>query len=237
MAPKTRLYPCRKDPSVLTLASLAVMGRFAAPRVARRLQKGRFARVDAENCTVQRYTREMDFKLVSRTLLLAVAGVSFAIPALAQWQWIDKDGRKVYSDRSPPADILEKNILKRPAGAKGAVAPVITESAVAAPAAGASAPAAKTNTNAPKLSGKDAQLEAKKKQADEEEAAKKKAEEEKVAKAKADNCERTKKGIAGLQSGIRVSTTNAKGEREIMDDNARAAEIKRLQGIADNDCK
>jgi hypothetical protein len=213
------------------------MGRLAAPHVARRLQKGRFARVDAENRTVRRYTREMDFKFVSRTLLLAATGVCFAVPALAQWQWIDKDGRKVYSDRSPPSDIQEKNILKRPAGAKGAAAPVITETVAAAPAAGASAPAAKPNANAPKLSGKDAQLEARKKQAEEEEAAKKKAEEEKVAKAKADNCERTKKGLASLQSGVRLATTNAKGEREIMDDNARAAEAKRLQGIADSDCK
>jgi hypothetical protein len=44
---------------------------------------------------------------------------SFAVTALAQWQWIDKDGRKVYSDRSPPSDIPEKNILKMPRGAKG----------------------------------------------------------------------------------------------------------------------
>ena len=179
----------------------------------------------------------MDLKLVSRTLLLAVAGVSFAIPALAQWQWIDKDGRKVYSDRSPPADILEKNILKRPAGARMVAAPVAPEDSATTPATAAPAAANKSAANAPKLSGKDAQLEAKKKQAEEEETAKKKVEEEKVAKARADNCERTKKGMAGLQSGIRVSTTNAKGEREIMDDNARAAEIKRLQGIADNDCK
>lgn len=185
----------------------------------------------------RRYTREMDLKFVSKTLILAVAGGSFALSAFAQWQWIDKDGRKVYSDRSPPADIQERNILKRPGGAKGAVAPVINEEPAATPTAAASAPAAKNNANAPKLSGKDAQLEARKKQAEEEEAAKKKAEEEKVAKARADNCERTKKGMASLQSGTRISTTNAKGEREIMDDNTRAAEIKRLQGIADNDCK
>jgi hypothetical protein len=66
-------------------------------------KKAALPRVHAENRTAQRYTREMDLKLVSRTLLLAVAGASFAIPALAQWQWIDKDGRKVYSDRSPPS--------------------------------------------------------------------------------------------------------------------------------------
>lgn len=174
----------------------------------------------------------MDLKLVSRTLLLAVAGVSFAIPALAQWQWIDKDGRKVYSDRSPPPDIQEKNILKRPGGAKIVAAPVASEE----PATDAK-PKINTNANAPKLSGKDPQLEAKKKQADEEEAAKKKAEEDKLAVAKADNCERAKKGLASLQSGVRLSTTNAKGEREIMDDAARALESKRLQGVADSACK
>jgi hypothetical protein len=179
----------------------------------------------------------MDLKLVSRTLLLAVAGVSFAIPALAQWQWLDKDGRKVYSDRSPPADILEKNILKRPPGARIAPAPVVADDSVTTSGAATPAPVAKVNPGAPKLSGKDAQLEAKKKQAEEEEAAKKKVDEEKVAKARTENCERAKKGLASYQAGGRMAMTNAKGEREIMDDNAKAAEIKRLQGIADSDCK
>lgn len=174
----------------------------------------------------------MDLKFASRTLLLAVAGASFAIPAMAQWQWIDKDGRKVYSDRSPPADIQEKNILKRPAGARMVAVPVTTEE----PATDAK-PKTSTNANAPKISGKDAQLEAKKKLADDEEAAKKKAEEEKIAAARAENCERAKKGVANLQSGARLSMTNAKGEREVMDDAAKAVEAKRLQGIADSQCK
>ncbi|AYQ29467.1 MULTISPECIES: DUF4124 domain-containing protein [unclassified Polaromonas] len=178
----------------------------------------------------------MDLKLVSRTLLLALAGVSFTIPALAQWQWIDKDGRKVYSDRSPPADIQEKNILKRPAGSRMVAAPVAPEDSAAAPAPAGAAPKPNAGT-APKLSGKDTQLEAKKKQADEEEAAKKKADEEKVAKARADNCERAKKAQANLQAGVRMAAVNAKGEREIMDDNAKAAETKRVQAIIDSDCK
>ncbi len=179
----------------------------------------------------------MDLKLVSRTLLLAVAGVAFAIPALAQWQWIDKDGRKVYSDRLPPADIPEKSILKRPPGARVVAAPVAPEDSATTPATAAPAAANKSAANAPKLSGKDAQLEAKKKQADEEEAAKKKADEEKLAAVKADTCERAKKGLSSIQSGSRVITTNAKGEREVMDDAAKAAETKRLQGIADGACK
>lgn len=188
-----------------------------------------------KNGMTRRYTGEMDFKLASRTLVLAIAGGSFALTAFAQWQWIDKDGRKVFSDRSPPADIKEKDILKQPAGRNRVAALPNAESVAAAPTAAASAAPGKAS--APKLSGKDAQLEAKKKQADDEEAAKKKAEDEKVAKGKAENCERAKRSVAGLESGVRVSTTNAKGEREFMDDKARATETKRLQDIVAADCK
>lgn len=178
----------------------------------------------------------MDFKPALKTVILALVGGSFTLAALAQWQWIDKDGRKVFSDRSPPADIQDKNILKRPAaGMTRPASGPAGESASASPALAASA--ALRKASAPRLSGKDAQLEARKKQAEEEEAAKKKAEEEKLAKSRAENCERAKKGLAGLQLGIRVFITNSKGERDIMDDNARAAETKRLQGIVESDCK
>ncbi|MDI1268854.1 MAG: DUF4124 domain-containing protein [Polaromonas sp.] len=179
----------------------------------------------------------MELKLTPKHLLLLLAGWTFALSAAAQWQWIGKDGRKVFSDRPPPTDIQDKDILKQPGGRGRAKAPVAaTEPAEgAAPVAAATAaPAAKANT--PKISGKDAELEAKKKKLDEEEARKKKAEEEKVAQAKAANCEQAKKGLATFQSGVRVATTNAKGEREIMDDNARAAESKRVQAIVDRDC-
>lgn len=183
----------------------------------------------------RRYTGEMDFKLASRTFILAIAGGSFALTAFAQWQWMDKDGRKVFSDRSPPADIQEKDILKRPGGSKRVTAAPVSASTPASP--DAAAPAAAGKAIAPKLSGKDAQLEAKKKQAEEEEAAKKKAEEEKVAKAKAENCERAKRYLTTLQSGVRISQTNDKGEREIMDDSKRAEETKRAKEASDGNCK
>lgn len=182
----------------------------------------------------QSYTCKMDFKFASRTLVLALFSSSFALTAMAQWQWIDKDGQKVFSDRSPPADIQEKNILKRPGGMKQAAAVPASEGVTAATLA-ASSPAGKAST--PRLSGKDAQLEARKKQAEDEEEAKKKLEEEKLAKARADNCERAKRGLASIQSGSRIAVTNAKGEREMMDDSARASEAKRLQGITESDCR
>lgn len=163
----------------------------------------------------------------ARTLLL-VASALCCTAALAQWQWVDSAGRKVFSDTPPPAGVPDKSILKRPG--PSLVAPVAAESS--APAATASTATAA----APKLSGRDEQLEARKKQAEAEEQAKKKAEDEKVAKARQDNCERAKRNKTTMDSGIRIATTNAKGEREIMDDKARAAENQRLNAIIQSDC-
>ncbi|TAG36781.1 MAG: DUF4124 domain-containing protein [Polaromonas sp.] len=166
-------------------------------------------------------------------MVLALTGGLFAAPAHAQWQWIEKDGRKMFSDRPPPADIQDKDILRRPQGASRAS--MAAETATIAAVKPASAPALKAS--APKLSGKDAELEAKKKKAEDDEAAKKKADEEKLAKTKAENCERAKSGLATLQSGVRMASVNAKGEREVYDDAKRQAETKRTQEIIDSSCK
>ena len=161
--------------------------------------------------------------------------VSFAAtaPALcfAQWQWIDKDGRKVYSDQSPPADIPAKNVLKQP-GLRTSPAAMAAE-----PVAAAGSQPAKPAASAPKLSGKEKELEDKKKQAEAVEAEKKKASEEQVAKLRAENCERAKRSKASFDSGARIARTNAKGEKEYLDDATRASEAKRLEGIIANDCK
>ncbi len=162
-------------------------------------------------------------------LFAALTGVSAV--AHAQWQWVGLDGHKVFSDRAPPADIPDKNILKRPVGR--VAAPVVESDAKtdapATPAAGQTADG--------KAAGQDKDLEAKKKQAADAEAAKRKAEEERITKAKIENCARAKQAKASFDSGVRISRTNASGEREFMDDAARAAEVKRIQGIISSDCK
>jgi hypothetical protein len=167
-------------------------------------------------------------------LRLTLLGLAFALPAagFAQWQWIDKDGRKVYSDRSPPSDIPANKILKQPAGSKSAAA-------AAAPAADpASVPAQPTPTaNAPKVTGKDKELEDKKKQAQAAEAEKKKAQEEEVAKIRAQNCEQAKRNKASLTSGVRIARTNTKGENEILDDSQRAAEARQMDTVIARECK
>lgn len=165
-----------------------------------------------------------------KLLRATVLGLACALPALSfgQWQWIDKDGRKVFSDQSPPAEIPAKSIIRQP-GVKSPSAAFPVSTAATQPA---NPPVA-----APKLSGKDKDLEDKKKQAEAAEAQKKKASEEQVAKVRADNCDRAKRSKTGYDSGIRIARTNAKGEREYIDDATRAAETKRLEGIIASECK
>ena len=170
--------------------------------------------------------------LVRSVLLSAALMLSNAL-AYAQWQWVGSDGRKVFSDQAPPADVLEKNILKRPGGAKAAPAAV----AAAPTAASGAAPAPRLAASTPRVSGKDAEIEKKKKEAAEAEEAKKKEEDEKFAKAKADNCERAKRSLANLTSGVRIQTQNDKGEREFISDAKRAQDTARAQDLISSDCK
>lgn len=173
---------------------------------------------------LRRYTGAM--KLM-RALPLVIACV-LPLAAAAQWQWIDKDGRKVFSDRSPPPDIPAKNILRQPGGLPPPAA--AADTAAATPAAPGAAPRTAA-ASAPRVAGTDKALETKKKQAEQEEEAKAKAEEEKQAKAKAENCKRAKQTQAAINSGERIRRANAKGEMEFMSDAERAAESKRVQAV------
>jgi type IV secretory pathway VirB10-like protein len=167
-----------------------------------------------------RYTPRM----TAARLLALVLACSLPAVALAQWQWLDKDGRKVFSDQAPPADVPANRILKRP-GQRNASAPEE-----------AAAPVKTAAPAAPKVTGKDKELEEKKKRVEAEEAEKKKGQEQEVAAAKAENCARSKRAKATFDSGARVSTTNDKGERVFMEDKDRAAEVKRLDTLIARDC-
>mgnify|MGYP003576801630 CR=1 FL=1 len=176
-------------------------------------------------------------KLASRRLLPSLLGCCLLLPlaAQAQWQWIDKSGKPVFSDTAPPPDIPEKNILRKgnlppPRPNPGVVN--LNPGADDKPQAAAPAPAA------PEAKARvDKDLDEKVKKAEEEEKAKKAAEEQKIAKARAENCARARQAKATYDSGIRVARLNAQGEREIIDDNVRAQETKRLQSVIESDCK
>ncbi|MFO1221033.1 MAG: DUF4124 domain-containing protein [Burkholderiaceae bacterium] len=163
-------------------------------------------------------------------IVLPVALLLAAAPALAQWKWKDSRGQIVVSDTPPPRDIPERDVLGKPEPS--------VRRAASAPAA-ASAPEAGTAAKAeaaakPKV---DPELEARRKKLEQEQADKQKAEDEKVAAARAENCKRARSQMSTLESGIRLSRTNDKGEREILDDKQRAEEMARTRAIIASECR
>ncbi|MFM2448187.1 MAG: hypothetical protein RIS44_637 [Pseudomonadota bacterium] len=159
-------------------------------------------------------------------LTVALCALS-ALPAMAQWKWKDANGSVQYSDSPPPSNVKEADILQRPNAARRASVPATS----AAPAPAASAPA---TSAAPKV---DKELEDRKKKQDELEAAKKKEIEQKNAAARKENCTQARNYMKSLEDGMRISRTTSTGEREILDDTGRAAEVKRTQAIIKSDCK
>ena len=178
--------------------------------------------------------RSYTVRMKLHRMLLSVALLAVCSASFAQWQWVDKDGRKVFSDRAPPPDILEKDIIKRPRSAPAAPA------VAASPAGGVPnvvAPAPALAASGPLPGGVDKDLEARKKAALEAETSKRRAEEERLAKNRAENCKRAKQAKATLDSGVRLSHTNAAGEVEPMDDATRANESRQAQVAIDSECK
>ena len=171
-------------------------------------------------------------------LLLLAIGCTWALGAAAQWQWIDRDGRKVFSDRPPSQEIPEKNILRQPGGnsaARAAPAAIPAEDTPGAAASPSVAALPRPTASAP-TTGKDKVLEERKAQAEAAEEAKKKAEEAKLAKAKAENCTRARQAKAAFVSGRPITQSNAQGERIFLDEAGRTAETKRIDGVIAADC-
>jgi Skp family chaperone for outer membrane proteins len=169
----------------------------------------------------------MDFYRLPTAFVLGSLLLAATLPAHAtQWKWRDADGRVQYSDRPPPAYVKDNDILARPR----AGAPVVK-----APADAASAPASAALK--PSLKASDPELEAKKRKVDAEQDAQKKAADDKQAQARAENCQRARNYQKSLNDGIRISRTNNKGEREVLDDKGRADEQKRVNQTIATDCK
>ena len=152
------------------------------------------------------------------TLLLAVASSG----AQAQYLWRDKAGQMHASDLPPPADVADKDVLRRPsASAVRSAAPL----AAALPASAAS------------RVGVDPEIDARRAKAEQADKARAKVEEERLASQRAENCQRARAQMASLDSGQRLARVNAQGERVVLDDKARADEADAARRVITSDCR
>ncbi len=159
-------------------------------------------------------------------------------PAEAQWAWKDGNGRLVYSDRPPPSDIKPANIVRQPTTQVLAnPAPASGPLDDAAKAADAKSTDAKTAPapNAPKTIA-EREMEFRKRQQERAEGEKKVAEEQTKSAAKTAECERARGYMKSLEDGVRITKTDAAGNREFLDDAQRAAEAERTRKIIQSAC-
>jgi hypothetical protein len=146
------------------------------------------------------------------TILLALA-VSAAATAQT-YKWTDSSGRVQYGD-TPPGDATNVTRLK---GSAGSPAPE------AAPSAAGKAPLTPEQAF-------------NKRQQERTEADQKAAQEHAQAEQRRVNCEQARASVRQLESGQRVSSVNAAGERVFLDDDQRASQLARAQRAAAEWCK
>lgn len=145
-----------------------------------------------------------------------------ALPVLcaAQWLWLDEGGRRVYSDQPPPPAVPPARILRQP----GVAAPALwtASSPTSAPLTPPSPPRPSRSASAPPppQPGEEAL----------------RALRDENARLRDAHCARLRDAWATLESGVRLARTLPNGEREVLDDAARAAERQQLQGLLASDC-
>jgi hypothetical protein len=163
------------------------------------------------------------YSLLGLTLALLAAATTASAQSI--WKWRDASGRMQISDRAPPVDVPDKDILQRPGAARSAQP--------AAPAASAASEAITA----------DPTLEARRKKLQQEQAAQKQgkeaadaAEQERRAAQRADACKRAQSYQKALESGQRVARPNERGEREVLDDASRNEELTRAREAVSSQC-
>lgn len=161
--------------------------------------------------------------------IAALLALLAAAPAAdAQWTWRDKAGQINASDRPPPKEIPEKDILARPSSA-GAARSTTVAAPPSAELAASVAAAARTPL--------EREVEARKRAAEQEQSAKAKADEARQTAQRAENCRRARSHQAALDSGQRMARYDDKGERQILDDQARADEMRQAREVIAADCR
>jgi hypothetical protein len=153
---------------------------------------------------------------MTRTLLFVFTLAFAAAAAAQQYKWVDQDGKVRYGDVPPPG--VKATRLKPPA----------TGSAPAAAAPAAKDAGAKALT--PEQAFRKRQEDAEKDRMKEAKAEQEKAENQ-------ENCSRAQEALRALESGQRISRTDAKGERYYLEDAQIAQETAKARDSVKQWCK
>jgi hypothetical protein len=148
--------------------------------------------------------------------LLLMISLLFAGAAAAQYKWVDPNGKVQYGDTPPP-------------GAK------------ASALRGSSAPAAqeevkKDEAQKAPLTHAEKDAEFRKRRLEGEKAREKQAQAQQDADAKRENCSRAQDYLRTLQSGQRITRTDAKGERYFLEDAQVAQETAKARQAVQQSC-
>ena len=144
---------------------------------------------------------------MKRILVLACA-LAASTAAFGQlYKWVDKDGKVTYSDQPPPAQQSKQLNLN---------------TGVASP---------------PARSAIERDKEIEKGRVEAREKAKVASEKERKSEIDQQNCKAARAYLKTVESGVRVSTMDDKGEQVILDDEQIAAERVKAQKAVDEACK
>jgi hypothetical protein len=154
-----------------------------------------------------------------KAILFGAACVFAAAAAAQTYKWTDQNGRVQYGDAPPPG--AKATPLRPPPSA---------------PAPAAKPGEAKAASKAP-LTPAEKEADYRKRQQEAAKERDKLAQEEQAAAATRENCSNAQDVLRTLQSGQRVSRTDAKGERYYLDDAQIAQETTKAQRAVQQWCK
>lgn len=145
-------------------------------------------------------------------IALAVAALLVATVANAEiYQWKDKNGKTIISDKPPAENVVEQKKI--------------------------SSDPSTTGSSATPKTAADRELEFRKRQKESQENAEKTQKEQAASAEKQENCANARRYQATLESGERVALRDDKGERYFLDDAQRAQETEKARKAVEASCK
>ena len=144
-------------------------------------------------------------------IALAAAVLLIATAANAEiYQWKDKNGKTIISDKPPTENVVEQKKTSSDPSTAGAATP---------------------------KTAADRELEFRKRQKESQENTEKAQKEQAASAEKQENCANARRYQTTLESGERVALRDDKGERYFLDDAQRAQEVEKAKKAVEASCK